>query len=168
MLSHIFLSNLGNPILWLRWNCSLFKNFLTIILMIDQYPTPPATWDTVLKKENFAGIVLSEGLEDWRLFSVIPETQKMVATIPALSKRQEVKVFHVSERRLTCLTHHTTQKQEKHKVIKGKRKDRSCFLKLADIFLFSFSSFFQYLSNCVVPASPPPSQTLHWTWAFSY
>lgn len=141
MCYHILSLKPGNPILWLRRNRSHFKNFLTIVVMTDQYFTPSATWDTVLKKENFAGVVLSAGLEERRIFSVIPETQKMVTTIPALSTKQEVKVFHTSERWQTCLTHHTIQKQEKHKVIKGKRKDRSCFLKLADIFLLSSSKF---------------------------
>lgn len=36
--------------------------------MIDQYSTPPATWGIVLKKENFAGVVLSAGLEEGRFF----------------------------------------------------------------------------------------------------
>lgn len=88
-------------------------------------PAPPAPRDIVWPKEKIRGVLLNAGFGDNR-----PETQRMATTIPASSKAAGGQSFCISEMRLTCLTHHMIQKEEKHKMVKGKRKGLSCFLRL--------------------------------------
>lgn len=119
--------------------------FLIFILYSSWFANthPTSNLRHSIKKEKVRDVVLSAGFEDKRHFLWHQKPRRWQPPPQLCPRQQEVKAFYISESRLTCLTHHTIQKEEKHEIVKGKRKDLSYFLKLAATFFLSSSSFSQ-------------------------